>query len=91
MDKGVRMRIFKTKPPDPNTKRGKEYIEEQKKAIATRIKGLQSRKEKIAMVKESNPFFYVFGQILIQPKPYEDYDSFINRLYIGDKHGNKTN
>jgi chaperonin cofactor prefoldin len=83
------MRIFKPKPPDPNTKRGKEYIEMQKKEVATRIKGLQSRKEKIALVKENNPLFYVFGQTLVQRKPYEGYDEYINRLYIGDKHGNK--
>ena len=83
------MRIYKAKPPDPNTKRGKEYIEMQKKEVATRIKGLQSREEKIAMVKENNPLFYVFGETLVQRKPYEVYDEYINRLYIGEIHGNK--
>lgn len=63
--------------------------EEHAKAISTRIKVLQSRKEKIALVKENNPLFYVFGQTLVQRKPYEGYDEYINRLYIGDRHGNE--
>ena len=74
-----------TKKLDPSQHKAKinKLAQEAQNSIWYRIKQLQTREEKIDMIKEGNPLLYIFGEFLMVWKGYEDYETNLNRLYLG--------
>jgi hypothetical protein len=61
----------------------KENEEINRNSIATLIKTLATRQEKVDLIAERNPLHYMFGEYLAVRKYEESYEDFINRTYIG--------
>jgi hypothetical protein len=72
----------KLKPSEHKVKL-KRIEEEAKNSVWNRIKELETRKEKVELVQSTNPLLYVFGGFLMVWKEYEDYQTNMNRLYLG--------
>jgi hypothetical protein len=75
--------MTKKKPVEEHKTRIKRIEEEAKNSVWHRIKELETRKEKVELVQSTNPLLYVFGGFLMVWKEYEDYQTNMNRLYLG--------
>lgn len=53
-------------------------------SIATLIKTLVTREDKVNLVVERNPLHYMFGEYLVSRRYEEKYEDFINRNCIGE-------
>ena len=46
-------------------------------------------KQKRTLIKERNPFLHVFGDSLL-PQGWQDYETYLNKLYIGEVEAQQT-
>jgi hypothetical protein len=75
--------MTKKKPVEEHKTRVKRFEEEAKNSVWHRIKELETREAKVELVQTTNPLLYVFGGFLMVWKEYEDYQTNMNRLYLG--------
>jgi len=75
-----------TKKLHPSQHKAKinKLAQEAQNSIWYRIKQLQTREEKIEMIKEGNPLLYVFGEYQRVWKDWMSYEDNMNELYIGE-------
>lgn len=79
--------MTKRKPVEEHKARIVKLEQERQNSIWHRIKDMQTREEKVDLVQTTNPMLYVFGGFLSVWKGYEDYETNMNRLYIGKTKG----
>ncbi len=75
-----------TKKLDPSEHKAriKRLEQEAQNSIWHRIKQLNTREEKVEMIKEGNPLLYVFGEYRRAWKGWKSYEENLNELYIGE-------
>jgi hypothetical protein len=75
--------MTKKKPVAEHKTRIAKLDQERVNSVWHRIKELETREAKVELVQSTNPLLYVFGGFLMVWKEYEDYQTNMNRLYLG--------